>query len=55
MNPDLLAKIQAAMDAQFQAGAAIALMNAALNAALPPPVPTAEATSGPTTTDATRN
>jgi hypothetical protein len=39
MNPDLLAKIQAAMDAQFQAGAAMALMNAALLAAIPPPTP----------------
>jgi hypothetical protein len=37
MNPDLLAKIQAAMDAQFQAGAAAAMMNAALSAALPTP------------------
>jgi hypothetical protein len=52
MNPDLLAKIQSAMDAQFQAGAAIALMNAALNAALPPPAPTAAETPEPPAIDA---
>lgn len=52
MNPDLLAKIQAAMDAQFKAGYTTALMQEALTSILPTPVPSAEETPETTATDA---
>ena len=52
MNPELLAKIQAAMDAQFNAGYKAAVMDMALNAALPHPAPAAAETPEPPAIDA---
>lgn len=49
MSPELIQTIQAAMQAQFQAGYATAMLDAALTAALPPVVIKSESTESAAT------